>query len=81
MNAKVIEEAIVNGSSKKVWQLVTESKHFQSWYAFGGAIIDLRPGGLISFRKKYFHSMGCQYQVHSSKSHLNQFLQKKQKFE
>ena len=29
-----------------VWAAVTQPESFARWYAFGGAEIDLRPGGL-----------------------------------
>jgi uncharacterized protein YndB with AHSA1/START domain len=50
MNTHVTEEALVAGSPDEVWSLVTEPRHFQAWYAFGGATIDLRPGGDITMR-------------------------------
>ncbi|MGE3343298.1 MAG: SRPBCC domain-containing protein [Vicinamibacterales bacterium] len=46
----VTEEALVTGSPEVVWTLITEPLHFQEWYAFGGASIDLRPGGDITMR-------------------------------
>lgn len=50
LNMRVLEEAVVAGTTDEVWSLVTEPRHFQVWYAFGGAEIDLRPGGLITMR-------------------------------
>ena len=46
----VTEEALVAGSPHAVWTLITEARYFQKWYAFGGASIDLRPGGDITMR-------------------------------
>jgi uncharacterized protein YndB with AHSA1/START domain len=46
----VTEEALVAGSPEDVWTLVTQPLHFQKWYAFGGASIDLRPSGDITMR-------------------------------
>jgi uncharacterized protein YndB with AHSA1/START domain len=50
MKTKIMEEIVVKGSCKEVWGFITEPIHFQSWYAFGGASIDLRPDGLISMK-------------------------------
>jgi uncharacterized protein YndB with AHSA1/START domain len=46
----VTEETLVTGSPDDVWTLITEPRYFQKWYAFGGASIDLRPGGDITMR-------------------------------
>jgi uncharacterized protein YndB with AHSA1/START domain len=46
----VTEEALIAGSPGDVWTLITEPRYFQKWYAFGGASIDLRPGGEITMR-------------------------------
>lgn len=46
----ITEQALVTGSPNDVWPLVTESRHFREWYAFGGATIDLRPGGVITMQ-------------------------------
>jgi uncharacterized protein YndB with AHSA1/START domain len=48
--AGVSEEALIAAAPDRLWPLVTEARHFQVWYAFGGATIDLRPGGAMSMR-------------------------------
>jgi uncharacterized protein YndB with AHSA1/START domain len=50
MTKEVTESALIVGSPDEVWPLVTHSQHFRTWYAFGGADIDLRPGGAITLR-------------------------------
>jgi uncharacterized protein YndB with AHSA1/START domain len=50
MTACVSEEEVVAGTPDQVWRLVTDARHFRVWYAFGGATIDLRPGGAMSLR-------------------------------
>jgi uncharacterized protein YndB with AHSA1/START domain len=50
MAACVSEEEVVTGSPDRVWPLVTDARHFRAWYAFGGAAIDLRPGGAMTMR-------------------------------
>lgn len=46
----ITEQALVAGSPNDVWSLITEPRHFRKWYAFGGASIDLRPGGVITMQ-------------------------------
>ena len=50
MTRQVSESALVAGTPEEVWPLVTDPVHFQRWYSFGGAAIDLRPGGAISMQ-------------------------------
>ncbi len=50
MPAQVSEEIVIAAAPDEVWPLVTESRHFRVWYAFGGAEIDLRPGGAMALR-------------------------------
>jgi uncharacterized protein YndB with AHSA1/START domain len=50
MTNRIAEVALIAGSPEEVWKLITEPTHFKSWYAFGGAEIDLRPGGVMSLR-------------------------------
>jgi len=50
MPTQVSESALVTGTPSEVWPLVTDPEHFQVWYAFGGATIDLRPGGAMTMR-------------------------------
>ena len=48
METQLSESAVITGRPEEVWTLITNPKHFQTWYAFGGAEIDLRPGGAVS---------------------------------
>ena len=50
MTKRVTESALIAGSPEEVWPLVTDPRHFQTWYAFGGAEIDVRPGGAMALR-------------------------------
>jgi uncharacterized protein YndB with AHSA1/START domain len=50
MTQRVSENALIVGSPEEVWPLLTEARHFRTWYAFGGAEIDLRPGGAMTLR-------------------------------
>lgn len=34
----------------RVWRVLTTAEHIRSWYAFGGAEVDLRPGGVLRLR-------------------------------
>jgi uncharacterized protein YndB with AHSA1/START domain len=47
---RVSEEILIPAPPERLWPLVTEARHFQVWYAFGGATIELRPGGAMSLR-------------------------------
>jgi uncharacterized protein YndB with AHSA1/START domain len=42
--------ALIAGSAEEVWSLITDPRHFQTWHAFGGAEIELRPGGAMTLR-------------------------------
>ena len=50
MVAQISESEVVTGAPDHVWSLVTEAENFQRWYAFGGAEIELRPGGPMTMR-------------------------------
>lgn len=50
MTRQVSESAIIPGTPEEVWSLVSDPKHFQVWYAFGGAEFDLRPGSAMTLR-------------------------------
>jgi uncharacterized protein YndB with AHSA1/START domain len=50
MPAQVSEEVVIAAAPDELWPLVTDAQHFRSWYAFGGATIDLRPGGAMALR-------------------------------
>jgi uncharacterized protein YndB with AHSA1/START domain len=40
-------EIFINATVEHVWDLITQAKHVQAWFAFDGADIDLRPGGTL----------------------------------
>jgi uncharacterized protein YndB with AHSA1/START domain len=48
--ARVSEEILIAAPRERVWSLVTEARHLAVWYAFGGATIELRPGGAMTLR-------------------------------
>lgn len=43
----VSREITIGAPIEDVWRLVTEPAHLQAWYAFDGATVDLREGGVI----------------------------------
>jgi uncharacterized protein YndB with AHSA1/START domain len=43
-------ELYVGASPEQVWAALTQPEHFATWYAFGGAEIELRPGGRLVMR-------------------------------
>ncbi len=43
----VAREVYVAAPVERVWATLTQVEHFVVWYAFGGAEIDLRPGGRL----------------------------------
>jgi uncharacterized protein YndB with AHSA1/START domain len=47
---EISEETLVQAGPERVWRLVTEPQFFQQWYAFGGADIDMVPGGAMRLR-------------------------------
>ncbi|MFH9068376.1 SRPBCC domain-containing protein [Streptomyces alboflavus] len=44
------EQAVIPADPEHTWRLVTEPRHVQQWYAFGGADIELVPGGAMLLR-------------------------------
>ncbi|MGP4003334.1 SRPBCC domain-containing protein [Streptomyces sp. 8N706] len=46
----VEREVYVPAPADRVWRVLTADEHIQAWYAFGGAEMDLRPGGALRFR-------------------------------
>ncbi|TCC06150.1 SRPBCC domain-containing protein [Kribbella soli] len=46
----VEREVYVEARPEVVWAAVTQPESFARWYAFGGAEIDLRPGGRLVMR-------------------------------
>jgi uncharacterized protein YndB with AHSA1/START domain len=47
---KISEETLIAASPGHIWPLITDPANFQQWYAFGGAEIDLTPGGEMHLR-------------------------------
>ncbi|MFE0025352.1 SRPBCC domain-containing protein [Amycolatopsis sp. NPDC059021] len=47
---EISEQIVVPADAERTWRLVTEPGNFQRWYAFGGAEIDLVPGGAMALR-------------------------------
>jgi uncharacterized protein YndB with AHSA1/START domain len=47
---QIEREMIVAAPVERVWEILTQPEHFQRWFAFDGASIDLRPGGEIVMR-------------------------------
>jgi uncharacterized protein YndB with AHSA1/START domain len=45
---QIEREVVIAAPVEKVWSILTEAKHLQSWFGNAGAEIDLRPGGDIS---------------------------------
>ncbi|MGP3981281.1 SRPBCC domain-containing protein [Streptomyces sp. KR80] len=43
-------EVYVPAPTDRVWRVLTVAEHIRVWYAFGGAEVDLRPGGALRFR-------------------------------
>lgn len=43
----VSREIVVAAAVERVWEFVTRAEHIRKWYAFDGASVDLRPGGVI----------------------------------
>jgi uncharacterized protein YndB with AHSA1/START domain len=50
MESRVEREVYVEARPEMVWAAVTQPENFARWYAFGGAEIDLRPGGQLVMR-------------------------------
>jgi uncharacterized protein YndB with AHSA1/START domain len=50
MESTVEREVLVEARPEVVWGAVTQGEHFAAWYAFGGAEIDLKPGGRLVLR-------------------------------
>jgi uncharacterized protein YndB with AHSA1/START domain len=50
MESRVEREVYVEARPEMVWAAVTQPENFARWYAFGGAEIDLRPGGRLVMR-------------------------------
>ncbi|TCC50779.1 toxin-antitoxin system toxin subunit [Kribbella capetownensis] len=47
MESRVGREVYVEARPDQVWAALTQGDNFTRWYAFGGAEIDLKPGGRI----------------------------------
>ncbi|MEU8221308.1 SRPBCC domain-containing protein [Kribbella sp. NPDC048915] len=46
----VEREVYVDARPEVIWTAVTQPETFARWYAFGGAELDLRPGGRVVLR-------------------------------
>ncbi|WP_016700655.1 SRPBCC family protein, partial [Actinoalloteichus spitiensis] len=46
----VRQEAVLAVAPPRAWELVTRPEHLRVWYAFDGAALDARVGGLIEYR-------------------------------
>lgn len=49
---QIEREIVIDAPPERVWEILTEAEHFQRWFAFDGASIDLRPGGEIVMQWK-----------------------------
>jgi uncharacterized protein YndB with AHSA1/START domain len=45
---RIEREVVVDAPIERVWALITEARHFGTWFADSGAEIELRPGGAMS---------------------------------
>lgn len=52
MSDRIEHEVHIRAPIERVWELLTRPESVARWYAFDGAEIDLRPGGLLVFRWK-----------------------------
>ncbi|ADB31335.1 Activator of Hsp90 ATPase 1 family protein [Kribbella flavida DSM 17836] len=50
MERSVEREVYVDARPDQVWNAVTQPESLARWYAFGGAELDLRPGGQVVLR-------------------------------
>lgn len=50
MESRVEREVYVDARPEVVWSAVTQGDTFARWYAFGGAEIELKPGGRLVLR-------------------------------
>ncbi len=51
MDSTVEREMYVEARPEVVWGAVTQGENLARWYAFGGAEIDLKPGGRLVLRR------------------------------
>jgi len=49
-NDQIRLETRISAPPETVWSILTEPEHIQTWWAFDGAEVDLRPGGAMLFR-------------------------------
>jgi uncharacterized protein YndB with AHSA1/START domain len=47
---RICREVYVPAPPDRVWRVLTVAEHISAWYAFGGAEVDVRPGGALRFR-------------------------------
>ncbi|MBE1491098.1 SRPBCC domain-containing protein [Plantactinospora soyae] len=48
----VTREIVIAAPIARVWELLTRPEHLKVWYAFDGAVLDLRPGGVLEHHWK-----------------------------
>ncbi|MEU9052566.1 SRPBCC domain-containing protein [Streptomyces sp. NPDC048384] len=47
---EISEQALVPADPDRTWRLITDPQYVEQWYAFGGADIELAPGGAMVLR-------------------------------
>ena len=47
---KIEQQIVISAPVERVWEVLTSADGLKAWYAFGGAEIDLHPGGRLVFR-------------------------------
>ncbi|MEU8846741.1 SRPBCC domain-containing protein [Streptomyces sp. NPDC048564] len=47
---EISEQALVPADPDRTWRLITDPQYVKQWYAFGGADIELAPGGAMVLR-------------------------------
>ena len=49
---QIEREIVIAAPPARVWAAITEAEHIGTWFAEGGAEVDLRPGGTLSITFK-----------------------------
>jgi uncharacterized protein YndB with AHSA1/START domain len=49
---RIERDILIQAPIERVWTILTEPAHLAAWFAFDGAEIELRPGGLMVLRWK-----------------------------
>lgn len=50
MEDSITNKIIINAPLERIWTLITTPENIKQWYAFGGAEVDLKPQGKITFQ-------------------------------